>query len=247
MNPQTTQRVNYYALLRVPADASLDEIKTAYRKLVKCFHPDTYRFGDYTAQKKAELLMCQINEAYSVLSDSKKRESFDEEYTASLASDGSINTETKFKTGLDSDWLRIIHEQFLNQADTLQGRAPFMSVFRKVWLAPIPFCMATSVSLAFWNLGQITGNMFLGAVTAIIAYPLIIVLLLHRLIPPIRHVPLLNIKQKLACLPLIIASMMLAGWIWLVLVDRYGIISSMWNLCWWSALIGVTCGILAYL
>ncbi|HEY4033945.1 MAG TPA: J domain-containing protein [Ktedonobacteraceae bacterium] len=244
MKPQTTQRVNYYALLRVPTDASFDEIKAAYRTLVKCYHPDTYRFGDYTAQKKAALLMCQINEAYSVLSDSKKRESYDEEFVASLASEASIDTETKFQ---DSDWLSIIREQFFNQADMLQGRTPFMSVFRKVWLAPIPFCMATSVSLAFWNLGQITDNMFLGAVTAIIAYPLIIVLLLHRLIPPIRHTPLLNIKQKLACLPLIIASMVLAGWIWSVLVDHYGIISSMWNLCWWSALIGITCGLLAYL
>ena len=122
-----------------------------------------------------------------------------------------------------------------------------MSVFRKAWLLPIPFCMAAAASSAFWNLGQITGATFLTGLTAILAYPLIIVLLLRRLTFPILHRPLLDIKQKLACVPLIIVSAIFAGWIWSVLVDHYHIISSVWNLCWWSALIGITCGILAYL
>jgi hypothetical protein len=107
--------------------------------------------------------------------------------------------------------------------------------------------MATFMSSAFWNLGQITGTGFLSGVTAVIAYPLVLVLLLPRLIPPIRHKPLLDFKRKLASLPLTIALAIFAGWIWLMVAGDYGMINSRWDLCWWCALIGVTCGIFAYL
>ncbi len=126
-------------------------------------------------------------------------------------------------------------------------RPPFMSVFRKVWLVPIPFCMATFMCSVFWNLGQITNTWFLSGVTAIIAYPLILGVLLQRLILPIRHRPLLDIKRKLVSLPLIIALAIFAGWMWLVVAHDYGVVSSRWDLCWWCALIGITCGVLAYL
>ncbi|HEY4035006.1 MAG TPA: hypothetical protein VGL94_13685 [Ktedonobacteraceae bacterium] len=126
-------------------------------------------------------------------------------------------------------------------------KPPFMSVFRKALLIPVPFCMATFMCSAFWNLGQITSGGFLGQVTAVVAYPLILVMLLQRLILPIRHKPLLDIKHKLVCLPLIIASAIFTGWIWLIVAHDYDIISSRWDLCWWCALIGVTCGVLAYL
>ena len=83
MNNHGKHAFDYYALLGVPVYASLDEIKSTYRKLVKRHHPDVYRFDDLATRKKAELLMRQINEAYTVLSDSNKRQSYDDEYITS--------------------------------------------------------------------------------------------------------------------------------------------------------------------
>lgn len=68
MNPQ----VNYYEVLGVREDASAEEIKKAYRRLAKEYHPDS-RGGD----KKAEEHFKRISEAYSILSDPQKRQQYD--------------------------------------------------------------------------------------------------------------------------------------------------------------------------
>jgi hypothetical protein len=114
-------------------------------------------------------------------------------------------------------------------------------------LVPIPFCMATVVSSAFWNLGHITGAMFLGGLTAVLSYPLILMLLLSRLVAPVRHAPLLIIKQRLICLPVVMMLATLAGYIWFAVVDHSGTTTTQWDLCWWCGLIGITFAILAYL
>jgi curved DNA-binding protein len=64
---------DYYKILGVPRDASAADIKNAYRKLAMQFHPDRNP-GD----KKAEERFKEINEAYQVLSDPKKRERYDQ-------------------------------------------------------------------------------------------------------------------------------------------------------------------------
>lgn len=68
---------DYYDTLGVSKSASQDEIKSAYRKLAKLYHPDLHPNDQDCAQKFKE-----INEAYEVLSDQTKRSNYDQFGTA---------------------------------------------------------------------------------------------------------------------------------------------------------------------
>src|SRR5438094_3498291 len=63
---------DYYETLGVKRDASEDEIKKAYRKLARQYHPDRNP-GD----KQAEAKFKEVQDAYEVLSDKQKRANYD--------------------------------------------------------------------------------------------------------------------------------------------------------------------------
>src|SRR2546430_14583737 len=69
---QAMEYKDYYKILNVSRGANADEIKKAFRKLARKYHPDVNP-GD----KKAELRFKEINEAYEVLSDPDKRRKYD--------------------------------------------------------------------------------------------------------------------------------------------------------------------------
>ena len=64
---------DYYAILGLQKGASDDEIKKAYRKKSKEWHPDKHK-----GEKGAEEKFKEINEAYEVLSDPKKKQTYDQ-------------------------------------------------------------------------------------------------------------------------------------------------------------------------
>ena len=63
---------DYYEILGVPREASQDDIKKAYRKLARKYHPDVSK------EKDAEERFKEINEAYQTLSEREKRAAYDQ-------------------------------------------------------------------------------------------------------------------------------------------------------------------------
>jgi molecular chaperone DnaJ len=69
----TTAKQDYYELLGVSKNATAKDIRTAFRKLARKYHPDLNP-GDKSSEEKFK----QLQEAYDVLSDTKKRQMYDQ-------------------------------------------------------------------------------------------------------------------------------------------------------------------------
>lgn len=72
MQEVTVNYKDYYKIMGVDKKSSQDEIKKSYRKLARKFHPDVSK------EKNAESRFKEINEAYEVLRDEKKRTAYDQ-------------------------------------------------------------------------------------------------------------------------------------------------------------------------
>lgn len=113
---------DYYKTLGVSEDASQDDIKRAFRKLAKKWHPDANKTPE------AEERFKEISEAYDVLSDESKRKTYDAYRTNPFGtpfdgtgtgagntwSDGYGNTYTYSTVGSDGsvDWADILSQMF---------------------------------------------------------------------------------------------------------------------------------------
>ncbi|MEM9002624.1 MAG: J domain-containing protein [Cyanobacteria bacterium P01_F01_bin.86] len=89
----TSTQDNHYQTLKVPETATQDEIKQAYRRLAKQFHPDKQ-----TAQSTNHEAIQQINAAYEILGDSQLRSAYDRRQRlqkAGFASEAEISDRTE--------------------------------------------------------------------------------------------------------------------------------------------------------
>lgn len=75
--------IDYYKILNISPDASSNDIRKAYRKLAKKYHPDNYN----GSEKEASEYMSVINEAYDTLADERARFFYDTEYKREKSSE----------------------------------------------------------------------------------------------------------------------------------------------------------------
>ena len=93
----------YYEVLGVSKSASADEIKSQYRKLALKFHPDRNKSSDAQEHFK------EISEAYAVLSDTSKRQLYDQHGHAGV--DGQYSSEDIFR-GAGGNFNDIFNDLF---------------------------------------------------------------------------------------------------------------------------------------
>ncbi|KAI7751505.1 hypothetical protein M8C21_022417 [Ambrosia artemisiifolia] len=107
---------SHYQFLGVPAEADLEEIKAAYRRLSKEYHPDTTSLP----LKAASEMFLKLREVYDVLSDSEKRRFYD----WTLAQEAASREAEKMRVKLEDPYMKDIEnwESIPDMVDRLGGR-----------------------------------------------------------------------------------------------------------------------------
>ncbi len=99
----TINKKDHYEVLGVVRDASSKEIRDAYYRLVKLYHPDVNPKADHEIKEKAEEIFTRISSAYETLTDSEKRQQYDSrEELAELKTNAKYiyEAEMTFKKGI---------------------------------------------------------------------------------------------------------------------------------------------------
>jgi DnaJ-domain-containing protein 1 len=79
-SPPAGEKPTYYELLKLKPGASAEEIRNAYHRLLKQYHPDLHNSSEYAWVKaESERMSKKISEAYQVLIDSERRARYDRE------------------------------------------------------------------------------------------------------------------------------------------------------------------------
>lgn len=95
----------YYALLGVTARASQEEIRAAFRKKAREFHPDVCNRFD------AEEMFKLLNKAYSTLKDQKKRQEYNETLMAEMFQKQVVDPSKKHISNFNYPFKKIIDSE----------------------------------------------------------------------------------------------------------------------------------------
>ncbi|WP_342119041.1 DnaJ C-terminal domain-containing protein [Pseudoduganella sp. OTU4001] len=106
---------DYYHTLGVARTASDDEIKKAYRKLVRKYHPDVSKEADADARTK------ELNEAYGVLGDAEKRAAYDSLGSGQYRAGQEFHPPPEWGGGSAEDFFADLFAQFGNQRGGQRG------------------------------------------------------------------------------------------------------------------------------
>ncbi|MBP6918249.1 MAG: DnaJ domain-containing protein [Legionellaceae bacterium] len=98
MIPPSAHSKDYYAVMGLQLDASAQDVKTAYRRLARKYHPDLNKEVD--AEKKFK----DLGEAYEVLKDPEKRKIYDQMRTQTQHQQESGYSGTHSRGPMGSDW-----------------------------------------------------------------------------------------------------------------------------------------------
>lgn len=74
--------IDYYALLQVSPSASEEEIRKAFRRQAKRYHPDLQQQRPETEQREAQRRFVELTQAYETLSEPQRRQTYDRQYRA---------------------------------------------------------------------------------------------------------------------------------------------------------------------
>ena len=118
------EKKDYYEILGVSKTATDDELKKAYRKMAKKYHPDLQNNSD--CQDK----MRQINEAYEILSNDFKRREYDEKIKRQSVSIEEYNRIIQENNRLKKDLKRVVNQREMSQN---QGRLEEMSIMQRYY------------------------------------------------------------------------------------------------------------------
>lgn len=106
--------VNYYNILEVHQEVSIEEIKCSFRTLIKKYHPDIHGSNKLWAESKTKIII----QAYKTLSDTTSREQYDRKYRHILQTNGRPRPAKKADTTESTDNIqarvRIIFVGLLN-------------------------------------------------------------------------------------------------------------------------------------
>ena len=100
---------DFYAVLGVAPDATPDELRRAYHRLVKLWHPDRYTGAPDELRARAERRMRQLNEAYRALSDPQTRAAYDDPHAGYATPVGDVinvfgQRASAYSTSSEQEW-----------------------------------------------------------------------------------------------------------------------------------------------
>ena len=136
-----------YSILGVSSRASDEEVKKAYRELVRKYHPDNYH--DNPLSDLAQEKMKEINEAYDSIMRTREGGSFNQSRPNATSSSGSTTESARVRAAINAGNIRLA-EQLLESFSTRNAEWNFLMgsvCYRKGWLDDARRYFQTAVSM----------------------------------------------------------------------------------------------------